>query len=75
VERSAERTELLIGGGTIRFYGVIEQIRQAMDNLVSNALDTVTPGGRVWLDRTTDRSFGAPSFALLRGMETKPSSL
>jgi signal transduction histidine kinase len=32
---------------------VIGQIRQVMANLVSNALDAVSVGGRVWLEATT----------------------
>jgi light-regulated signal transduction histidine kinase (bacteriophytochrome) len=42
----------IAGGESLRFYGVLGQIRQVMANLVSNALDAVPVGGRVWLEAT-----------------------
>jgi signal transduction histidine kinase len=42
----------IVGGESLRFHGVIGQIRQVMANLVSNALDAVPVGGRVWLEAT-----------------------
>jgi light-regulated signal transduction histidine kinase (bacteriophytochrome) len=41
------------GGESLHFYGVIGQIRQVIANVVSNALDAVPVGGRVWLEATT----------------------
>ena len=40
---------MIEGGESIRFYGVIGQIRQVMANLVSNALDAASPNSRIWL--------------------------
>ena len=37
------------GGESIRFYGVVGQIRQVMANLVSNALDAALPNSSIWL--------------------------
>ena len=39
---------MIEGGESIRFYGVIGQIRQVMANLVSNALDASSPNSHVW---------------------------
>jgi PAS domain S-box-containing protein len=43
----------IVGGQDIRFFGVIGQIRQVVANLVSNALDAVPVGGRIWLEATS----------------------
>src|SRR6202522_3034246 len=51
--RNRQITVTIVGGEGLRFYGVIGQIRQVMANLVSNALDAVPVGGRVWLEATT----------------------
>jgi signal transduction histidine kinase len=51
--RNRHITVTIVGGESLRFYGVIGQIRQLMANLVSNALDAVPVGGRVWLNATT----------------------
>jgi light-regulated signal transduction histidine kinase (bacteriophytochrome) len=51
--RNRQITVTIAGGESLRFYGVIGQIRQVMANLVSNALDAVPVGGRVWLDAMT----------------------
>jgi light-regulated signal transduction histidine kinase (bacteriophytochrome) len=51
--RNRHITVTIVGGESLRFYGVIGQIRQVMANLVSNALDAVPVGGRVWLNATT----------------------
>jgi light-regulated signal transduction histidine kinase (bacteriophytochrome) len=51
--RNRHITVTIAGGESLRFYGVIGQIRQVMANLVSNALDAVPVGGRVWLEATT----------------------
>jgi light-regulated signal transduction histidine kinase (bacteriophytochrome) len=45
----------IAGGESLRFHGVIGQIRQVMANLVSNALDAVPVGGRVWLEATAGK--------------------
>ena len=44
----------IIGGEKVRFYGVVNQIRQVMANLVSNALDAAALGGEVWLGAVED---------------------
>ena len=54
--RNRQITVTIGSGESLRFYGVIGQIRQVMANLVSNALDAVSVGGRVWLDATTGES-------------------
>ena len=54
--RNRQITVTIGRGESLRFYGVIGQIRQVMANLVSNALDAVSVGGRVWLDATTGES-------------------
>ena len=51
--RNRQITVTILGGEDLRFYGVVGQIRQVMANLVSNALDAVSVGGRVWLEATT----------------------
>jgi light-regulated signal transduction histidine kinase (bacteriophytochrome) len=51
--RNRQITVTIAGGEGLRFHGVIGQIRQVMANLVSNALDAVSVGGRVWLEATT----------------------
>jgi len=51
--RNRQITVTIVGGEGLRFYGVVGQIRQVMANLVSNALDAVPVGGRVWLEATT----------------------
>ena len=43
-----------MGGEEVRFYGVVNQIRQVMANLVSNALDAAPFGGQVWLEARSD---------------------
>jgi light-regulated signal transduction histidine kinase (bacteriophytochrome) len=50
--RNRQITVTIAGGASLRFHGVVGQIRQVMANLVSNALDAVSVGGRVWLDAT-----------------------
>jgi light-regulated signal transduction histidine kinase (bacteriophytochrome) len=47
--RNRQITVMIEGGESIRFHGVIGQIRQVMANLVSNALDASSPNSRVWL--------------------------
>jgi signal transduction histidine kinase len=54
--RNRQITVTIGRGESLRFYGVIGQIRQVMANLVSNALDAVSVGGRVWLDAATSES-------------------
>jgi light-regulated signal transduction histidine kinase (bacteriophytochrome) len=54
--RNRQITVTIGRGESLRFYGVVGQIRQVMANLVSNALDAVSAGGRVWLDATTGES-------------------
>ena len=51
--RNRQITVTIAGGESLRFYGVIGQIRQVLANVVSNALDAVMVGGRVWLEATT----------------------
>jgi light-regulated signal transduction histidine kinase (bacteriophytochrome) len=51
--RNRQITVAIAGGESLRFYGVVGQIRQVMANLVSNALDAVPVGGRVWLEAIT----------------------
>jgi signal transduction histidine kinase len=51
--RNRQITVTVVGGESLRFYGVIGQIRQVLANVVSNALDAVPVGGRVWLGATT----------------------
>jgi signal transduction histidine kinase len=48
--RNRQITVTIAGGESLRLHGVIGQIRQVMANLVSNALDAVSVGGRVWLE-------------------------
>jgi signal transduction histidine kinase len=48
--RNRQITVTVAGGESLPYYGVIGQIRQVMANLVSNALDAVSVGGRVWLE-------------------------
>ena len=50
--RNRHITVTIVGGESLRFHGVVGQIRQVMANLVSNALDAVSVGGRVWLEAT-----------------------
>jgi len=50
--RNRQITVTIAGGESLRFHGVLGQIRQVMANLVSNALDAVPVGGRVWLEAT-----------------------
>jgi PAS domain S-box-containing protein len=38
------------GGKNVPFFGVVGQVRQVIANLVSNALDAVPVGGRIWLE-------------------------
>jgi light-regulated signal transduction histidine kinase (bacteriophytochrome) len=45
----------VVGGENIRFFGVIGQIRQVVANLMSNAIDAVPVGGRVWMYATTEK--------------------
>ena len=52
--RNRQITVTIVGGESLRFHGVIGQIRQVMANLVSNALDAVSVGGRVWLEATAN---------------------
>ena len=40
------------GGEDVRFYGIVGQLGQVMANLVSNALQAVPVGGRIWLSAT-----------------------
>jgi signal transduction histidine kinase len=40
------------GGEDVRFYGIVGQLGQVMANLVSNALQAVSLGGRIWLNAT-----------------------
>jgi light-regulated signal transduction histidine kinase (bacteriophytochrome) len=51
--RNRQITVTIVGGESLRFHGVIGQVRQVMANLVSNALDAVPAGGRVWLEAKT----------------------
>jgi signal transduction histidine kinase len=51
--RNRQITVTIVGGESLRFHGVVGQIRQVMANLVSNALDAVPVGGRVWLEAQT----------------------
>ena len=48
--RNRQITVTIAGGASLGFHGVVGQIRQVMANLVSNALDAVSVGGRVWLE-------------------------
>ncbi len=50
--RNRQISVTIAGGESLRFHGVLGQIRQVMANLVSNALDAVSVGGRVWLEAT-----------------------
>ena len=54
--RNRHITVTIVGGESLRFHGVVGQIRQVMANLVSNALDAVSVGGRVWLEATNGGS-------------------
>jgi PAS domain S-box-containing protein len=45
---------MIEGGESIRFCGVIGQIRQVMANLVSNALDAALPNSCIWLKAASD---------------------
>jgi PAS domain S-box-containing protein len=45
----------VVGGEDVRFFGVIGQIRQVVANLMSNAIDAVPVGGRVWMYATTEK--------------------
>jgi light-regulated signal transduction histidine kinase (bacteriophytochrome) len=54
--RNRHITVTIVGGEGLRFHGVVGQIRQVMANLVSNALDAVSVGGRVWLEATNGGS-------------------
>jgi len=43
-----------VGNGTdLAFFGVVGQIRQVIANLVSNAVDAVPVGGKIWLEAIT----------------------
>jgi light-regulated signal transduction histidine kinase (bacteriophytochrome) len=41
------------GGEDVRFYGTIGQLSQVMANLLSNAIQAVEVGGRIWLSATS----------------------
>jgi light-regulated signal transduction histidine kinase (bacteriophytochrome) len=51
--RNRQITVTIVGGESLRLHGVVGQLRQVMGNLVSNALDAVSVGGRVWLEATS----------------------
>ncbi len=52
--RNRQVSATIKGGEGIQFFGVVGQIRQVIANLVSNALDAVPVGGRVWLDAVAE---------------------
>jgi signal transduction histidine kinase len=48
--RNRQITVMIEGGESVRFYGVIGQLRQVMANLISNALDAASLNSRIWLE-------------------------
>jgi PAS domain S-box-containing protein len=44
----------MLGDTEVVFFGVMGQIRQVMANLISNAVDAVPVGGRIWLEAMAD---------------------
>ena len=47
--RNREVEVVVEGGEDVRFYGIIGQLGQVMANLLSNAIQAVPVGGRIWL--------------------------
>jgi len=52
--RNRDVNLVIEGGEDILFYGTVGQIGQVMANLVSNAIQAVQFGGKIWLNATTD---------------------
>jgi signal transduction histidine kinase len=52
--RNRQVSVVIEGGENVGFYGTIGQLGQVMANLVSNALQAVLVGGRIWLSSTAD---------------------
>lgn len=52
--KNREVVVVLEGGEDVRFYGIIGQVGQVVANLLSNAIQAVAVGGRIWLGARAD---------------------
>ncbi len=52
--RNREVEVVLEGGEDVRFYGIVGQLGQVMANLLSNAIQAVAVGGRIWLSARSE---------------------
>ena len=52
--RNREVIVEIVGGEDVRFYATVGQMEQVLANLVSNSVQALRVGGRIWLSATSD---------------------